>query len=85
MLLLHILRSHQLLVPDFDLLPVVLWGAQISTEPVIFVAIVARGVFGGAPAAWLRCLKEHGKTVGRKWQEKREKGYWQAMQSASHS
>lgn len=66
MLLLHILRSHQLLVPDFDLLSVVMWGAQISSQSVIFVAIVAGGTYGGAPAVWLRCLKEQVKTVGRK-------------------
>lgn len=74
MLLLHILRSHQLLVPDFDLLSVVMWGAQISSQSVIFVAIVAGGTYGGAPAVWLRCLKEQVKTVGRKWLERGERG-----------
>lgn len=66
LLLLHILRCHQLLVPDFDLLSVVMCVAQISTESVIFLAIVAGGAYGGAPAAWLHSLKEQGKTVGRK-------------------
>lgn len=30
-------------------------------------------------------LKSNEKTVLRKWPERREKGYWQAVQSASHS
>lgn len=69
MLLMHILRCHHLLVPDFDLLSVVVWGARISTESVIFVAIVAGGAYGGAPAAWRHCLKEQGKAAR---EEKRE-------------
>lgn len=57
MLLLHILRCHQLLVPDFDLLSVVAWGASnLYRVCLIFVAIVAGGAYGGAPAAWLHCL-----------------------------
>lgn len=80
------LQSHQLHVWDFDLLSVVLWGVEISSlESVIFVVIVAGGAYGGAPAALLHSLF---KSEGKLWEEsdeKKEKGYWQAMQSESHS
>lgn len=84
LLLQFVLQCHQLLVPDFALISLVLWGAQTSAESVIFEDIVAMGAYWGAPA-WLHCLKEQGKTAGRKWPEKRDTGYWQAMHSASHS
>lgn len=49
------------------------------------MVIVAGGAYGGAPAALLHSLF---KSEGKLWEEsdeKKEKGYWQAMQSESHS
>lgn len=52
------------------------WGsAQFSTGCVIFVAVVASGVYGSAPAAWLCCLKEQGRAEGSKSLERRQKGF----------
>lgn len=50
-------------------------GAQFSTGCVIFLAVVASGVYGSAPAAWLCCLKEQGRAEGSKSLERRQKGF----------
>lgn len=59
------------LVPHFDSLSVFLWGAQISTDSVIFAAIVAGGARGGAPAARLHCQRGARENSGKKMARKK--------------